>query len=260
MTDSNDTLSSDGTQKRRLPRGSLDRDLIVSTSLRLLDEVGIAGFSMAALGRALGADQSAVYRHFASKQDLVMAIKERVVVERLDDLAEQTCWVETLVAILRRTRSMGLAHPAAMTLAAPRTTGLAAERRVVERMFAALDEAGFSSREAALLHRALADFALAWSASDAAIKAMDEEARDADDAALRSYTVFDPANPHIARSAHEIATVQLDDAFETALALMLRGLIAAAPPAARCDHDHTLLPLGEKAGAEHSAEPAASQP
>ncbi|MFL5818734.1 MAG: TetR/AcrR family transcriptional regulator [Conexibacter sp.] len=246
MTDASEdpTATGSSTQKRRLPRGSLDRDLIVSTSLRLLDERGIAGFNMAALGRALGADQSAVYRHFASKQDLEMAIKERVVAEHLDGLPEQPCWVETLVAILRQTRSMGLTHPAATTLAAPRTTGRAAERRAVERVFAALDAAGFSSREAALLHRALVDFALAWSVSDAAIIAMEEEARDADAAALRSYSVLDPATPHIARSAHEIAAVGLDDAFETALALMMRSVIASAT--VQCDHEHSLLPLGAK--------------
>ena len=259
MTDASpDPPSANNTQKRRLPRGSLDRDLIVSTSLRLLDEGGITGFNMAALGRALGADQSAVYRHFASKQDLVMAIKERVVAEHLDGLPEQPCWVETLVAILRLTRSMGLAHPAATTLSAPRTTGRGAERRAVERMFAALDAAGFSSREAALLHRALIDFALAWSASDAAIIAMDEEARTADDAALRSYTVFDPANLHIARSAHEIAIVGLDDAFETALTLMMHGVIASA--AVRCDHDHSLLPLGAKPSEDRSPESVSANP
>jgi AcrR family transcriptional regulator len=50
----------------RLRRGTLNREKIVSTSLRLLDSGGLAGFSMPKLGRALGTDPTAVYRHFAS--------------------------------------------------------------------------------------------------------------------------------------------------------------------------------------------------
>ena len=33
------------------------------------DEGGTGGFSLPKLGRALGADQTAVYRHFPSKDD-----------------------------------------------------------------------------------------------------------------------------------------------------------------------------------------------
>ena len=52
--------------RRGLRRGSLTPELIVKESLKLLDEKGLDGFSMPKLGRALGADPTAVYRHFAS--------------------------------------------------------------------------------------------------------------------------------------------------------------------------------------------------
>ena len=51
----------------------------MTESLRLLDTGGVAGFSMPKLGRALGADPTAVYRHFASKDDLVLAIADRLI-------------------------------------------------------------------------------------------------------------------------------------------------------------------------------------
>ena len=62
-----------------LRRGTLTPDRIVTESLRLLDTGGVAGFSMPKLGRALGADPTAVYRHFASKDDLVLAIADRLI-------------------------------------------------------------------------------------------------------------------------------------------------------------------------------------
>ena len=41
------------------------------------------GFSLPKLGRALGADQTAVYRHFASKDDLVLAIADQLIEEAM---------------------------------------------------------------------------------------------------------------------------------------------------------------------------------
>src|SRR5215469_13835200 len=66
------------TKARRRPRGSLTPDMIITESLRLLDTEGSDGFSLPKLGRALGADPTAVYRHFASKDDLVLAIADRL--------------------------------------------------------------------------------------------------------------------------------------------------------------------------------------
>src|SRR6516162_2826538 len=84
-------------QKRGLRRGSLTKEIIVSESLRLLDEGGIDGFSLPKLGRALGADQTAVYRHFASKDDLVLAIADRLIAEAMTGFEAQRCWVDTLI-------------------------------------------------------------------------------------------------------------------------------------------------------------------
>src|SRR6059058_5689494 len=93
-----------------LRRGTLTPDRIVTESLRLLDTAGVAGFSMPKLGRALGADPTAVYRHFASKDDLVLAIADRLIAEATDGLAPSECWVETLIDTTRRLRRTYRAH------------------------------------------------------------------------------------------------------------------------------------------------------
>jgi len=66
-----------------LRRGTLTPDRIVTESLRLLDTGGVAGFSMPKLGRALGADPTAVYRYFASMDDLMLAVAERLIAQAL---------------------------------------------------------------------------------------------------------------------------------------------------------------------------------
>ena len=77
--------------RRGLHRGSLTPELIVKESLRLLDEGGVDGFSLPKLGRALGADQTAVYRHFASKDDLVLAVADQLIEEAMAGLTPHKC-------------------------------------------------------------------------------------------------------------------------------------------------------------------------
>src|SRR5262245_10933971 len=119
-------------RRRGLPRGSLTPQRIVAESVRLLDDGGTAGFSLPRLGRALGADPTAVYRHFASKGDLVLAIADHLIEEAMAGIAPQPCWVDTLAEIPRRLRRTYLAHPAAASLSACRTPQRSAEMRIVD--------------------------------------------------------------------------------------------------------------------------------
>jgi len=83
-------------ERRGLRRGSLSPELIVTESLRLLDADGTDGFSLPKLGRALGADPTAIYRHFTSKDDLVLAIADHLIEEAMAGMSPQPCWVDTL--------------------------------------------------------------------------------------------------------------------------------------------------------------------
>ncbi|NUR85911.1 MAG: helix-turn-helix transcriptional regulator, partial [Nonomuraea sp.] len=53
---------------------SLDRELIVRTALRLLDEVGLEKLSLRRLAKELGAHPTALYWHFSGKQELLDAM------------------------------------------------------------------------------------------------------------------------------------------------------------------------------------------
>ena len=79
----------------------LRREQVILTNAR---EKG-REISLPKLGRALGADPTAVYRHFASKDDLVLAIADALIGEATAGVALGDCWVETITEGARRLRS-----------------------------------------------------------------------------------------------------------------------------------------------------------
>lgn len=222
--------------RRGLRRGSLTKELIVTESLRLLDEGGVDGFSLPKLGRALGADQTAVYRHFASKDDLLLAIADRLIDDGMIGLEPRECWVDTLTEMARRLRQTYLAHPAAASISAYRTTQGPAEVRAVNIIIDAVLKAGFEGPQAALMYRALGDFSLYWAGSEAAFLALDARAQQRDRAAwTQAYlSVRREEYPAIWQVKTELSGVDDDEIFEAILTTVLAGLQAQAPKPCAC--------------------------
>ena len=223
-------------QRRGLRRGSLTKEIIVAESLRLLDEGGTDGFSLPKLGRALGADQTAVYRHFASKDDLVLAIADRLIEEAMDGFGPRDCWVDTLIEMCRRLRRTYLTHPAAASMSAYRTTQGPAEIRTVNIIIGAILEAGFEGVQAVRMYRAIGDFSLAWAGVEAQFLALDKEAQQHDRAAwTQAYlSVSRDQHPNIWQVRTELPEARDDAIFESILSVVMTGLRQQAPKPCVC--------------------------
>lgn len=63
----------------KVPRNSLSDERILQEALTLVDEAGLEGLTTRALGRRLGVDSTAVYRHFRSKDELLSALADHIV-------------------------------------------------------------------------------------------------------------------------------------------------------------------------------------
>ncbi|MCX4545705.1 TetR/AcrR family transcriptional regulator [Streptomyces sp. NBC_01565] len=61
-----------------MPRETLTREQIIRTAIELLDEEGLEGLNMRALGKRLGTAATAVYWHVKNKDDLVRLVGDRV--------------------------------------------------------------------------------------------------------------------------------------------------------------------------------------
>lgn len=226
----------DSAAPRRQPRGSLTPERIIRQSMVLLDRNGVVGFSLPKLGRALHVDPTAVYRYFLSKDDLVLAIADRLIADAMDGLEPSACWVDTLVDVATRLRRTYLAHPAAASLSMFRTTRRPAEMRAVDVIVGALLRAGFRGAEAAVVYRAYADFTLSFSGGEASLLALDHEVRDLDRSAWAGayLSTQRAAHPNTWRIRSALPRVTDDQIFTTILGLVMDGLVLRAPTPCGC--------------------------
>ncbi|MFC4112648.1 TetR/AcrR family transcriptional regulator [Nonomuraea zeae] len=69
------------TKRDRYHHGDL-RAALIDTATELISEQGVQGFSLAEASRRLGVAVSAPYRHFADRDELLLAVGVRLAVQR----------------------------------------------------------------------------------------------------------------------------------------------------------------------------------
>ncbi|MGW1405596.1 TetR/AcrR family transcriptional regulator [Streptomyces sp. NPDC002403] len=213
------------------PRPSLSPRLIVEACLGLMDTEGAEALTFRRIGAQLGADPTALYRHFRNKDDLLLAVADHLLEEGLEGFEPSDDWRQTLRGLFIRIHKVYLSHPRAAVLATVRITRRPAEMRVIEMTLTALSGAGFPPEEAVRHYRALVDSVLAWSCMGATYCTLDAHTRRGDESAWSGEYAAVPAatHPRIAAAAPYLASVEDDANFRFALDLMLDAIAARAP-------------------------------
>ncbi len=123
---------------------ALDRLTILDAALELIDERGVDGFTLRALGERLGVSQMAAYRHFKGKAAIVDALADRLLEEiKLDDPSEVPDPEDRILGYVRRARSVLLAHPALVPVVAARPLVRATQADDLIELHATFSAAGF---------------------------------------------------------------------------------------------------------------------
>lgn len=215
-----------GEGRRRRSAAFLNPGMILDTAMAVVEQDGPDALTFRRLGADLGADHTAVLRHFHNKDELLLALAARLIEEALSDFEPSDDWRETLAGLARRVRGACLAHPGVAVLVAARTSRRDPEFRAADAVVGALVGAGLQGREAAAYYRVLADLALAMGAFQAAFLALDREAQEGDRAAWRrEYLAASPASyPQLAAVAPYLAEIDEGDQFETAVELVLDAI------------------------------------
>lgn len=142
--------------RNKKPR--LNRDLVLSTALKLVDSIGLGSLSMRRLGQELNCDPMALYRYAANRAELLDGVTELVLNELAID-PDASDWQRQLRATAHDVRQLALRHPNAVPLLVtrPLSTPLGLRPlgmlRPLELIVALLIRAGFAPADALHAYR-----------------------------------------------------------------------------------------------------------
>ncbi|MEU7156486.1 TetR/AcrR family transcriptional regulator [Streptomyces chrestomyceticus] len=224
-------MSSPSSPARGRP-ARLDRTRTLRTALDLLDQSGLDALTMRRLADAMGVQAGALYRYFATKQDLLTAMAERM----MEGVAEAAAtdggdWSERLTALARAEREALLAHrDGARVFAGTHATG-ASVLGFADAFVGVLREAGFADDAAARALYTVVNYTVGHTLEEqAALQAQDGAPEDA--SVLRD-AVTAGTYPHLSATLPTLASTDFTGLFEFGLDLLIEGLRARHAPPAR---------------------------
>lgn len=141
----------------------LDRGIVMRAALDLVDEHGLERLSMRRLGQVLQRDPMALYRHAASRNEVLAGVAE-LVLDELQPFPEDAHWQTQLRGTAHELRRVCLLHPNVVPLlvTGPFSTPLglrpAGALKRLERILGVLIRAGFEPADALHVYRAFYGF------------------------------------------------------------------------------------------------------
>lgn len=135
----------------------LDRHLIVQAAQRVVAGDGLKQLTMRRIGAELGADPTAVYRHFRSKQELVVELAD---LEFLSLPAPDPGlpWQDRLREFMRAALALYRSNPDFAIQLSHQDDDTPGLRRVAEISLSILAEAGLDPRERAVAYQLLTNY------------------------------------------------------------------------------------------------------
>jgi AcrR family transcriptional regulator len=124
----------------------LSRERVLEAAVRLVDERGLEGLTMRALGRALGVEAMSLYRHVGGKADLLDGIQGAILAE-MEVPPQQGPWRERLRSLCLAFRQVLLSHPRALGVFNSRPAVAPSSLEHTEAVLEVLASAGFSPEE-----------------------------------------------------------------------------------------------------------------
>lgn len=208
------------------PRPSLDREVILDTAVGLAS--GGDALTVRALGAALGADPTAIYRHFRGKDELVRAVWDRLLLQSMSSTAPEAPWREQLRGLASECLRLCTEHPTIGRHAHAMTTGGPGELAAVEFALEQFQRAGLDPHAAVRFYAVYSNYLLAMAGSVAAAVAADP-AGEADQVWIGDVGPVDPRRyPAVAAARDELAALRDSEVFMTGVDVILDAAEAHA--------------------------------
>jgi AcrR family transcriptional regulator len=159
----------------------LDRGMIITAALELIDEHGLAQLSMRNLGKVLNVEAMSLYRYVNGREDLLEGIVDLLMRDLIDALVEARGdqWQRFLQVTAHEVRRIAVEHPKAFPLIATRHPAAPWLRpplrsvEVVELFLSTLIGLGFSDEQAVGAYRSVSSFLLGNLLLESAVRGAD---------------------------------------------------------------------------------------
>jgi AcrR family transcriptional regulator len=125
------------TPKRKAQPAGLSHETIRAAALDLIDRHGLEEFSTRKLGRELGCEAMAIYWYYASKDELLDAVVDKLMESVIATLAARTHedWIAVLRDVAHAYRRIAHEHPNAFPLLATRRFASEGTYAFMEQLF-----------------------------------------------------------------------------------------------------------------------------
>jgi AcrR family transcriptional regulator len=142
------TVTVRNTEREPSESPRLSRDSIVDAGLQIAARPGTASVTVRDLGKQLGVDPTAIYRHFRNKEELMSALLDRLItLVSARSTVNPVDWKAALTELADNLLMTYLEYPAVAAEAAILSTGGSAELDGIEFILSSLTRAGLSGTE-----------------------------------------------------------------------------------------------------------------
>jgi AcrR family transcriptional regulator len=219
----------------RRERGSLLADDVVAAAIRVIERDGLEQLTMPAIARETNAAVTSIYWHFRSKEDIVVAVAERVTSDlyrTLPPVNANRPWNEEVLDYFSKFRIAMLANQPFLELFATRSRALFAQTTIgtlitdrLEAELEAIVSAGARPGEAVAIYTALSSYVRGFVTLEVfmAREAVSPETRQSMNGRMRS---LDKASYPILAAVGEIETAMHydEEQFLFGLRLLIAGI------------------------------------
>jgi AcrR family transcriptional regulator len=228
------------TAKKRRPRDSLSRTVIIAAAEKIAERDGLDGLTFAALGEELQAHSTSIYRHFRDKDELVLELIDSLRAKSYGaDLVSTGDWREDLRLISRLIHEHYLRYPGLALQMAARTTRRPTEFKNVEFALDAFRRAGLDDEAAVVATRVFGNFTRAVSALEASLHALPEKTRTMDELSWTvEYRQLSAEEfPNIARTSDKLLSIGDPGLFGQGVEMLIESVAARLEAEGRTSED-----------------------
>jgi AcrR family transcriptional regulator len=205
------------------PRPPLDRERILTAAEAIVATEGVGKLTMRRIGAELGADPTAVYRHFRNKDELLTELADRMF-GTLPAVDPDLDWRDRFRAELRHAVDRYRSHPELAALLAKQPVNTPSLQAIAEHVLGMLTGMGVEPRDAAFLLQLIENHVVGTGLYYGLLE-HEGDVRALDAAAMRRAYALLPADryPHCVDMAPHLFPA-LDEAFDFGTDLIIDAI------------------------------------